>query len=43
MNYYTRDGREYNFSFDKEKYIRGRQGNVHILENGVCLKEYNEE
>lgn len=43
MIYYTMDGREYNFNIDKEKSIGGRQGNIHILDNNVCLKEYKEE
>lgn len=42
MFYYTKDGREVNYNYDKSFVIFGKQGSVYKIDPMICLKEYSE-
>lgn len=43
MIYYTKDGREVSYNYDKNTAVSGKQGSVYRIASTICLKEYNDD
>lgn len=43
MDYYTKDGRIFNYNLDNMHYIGGSQGKVYLINSDVCFKEYKKD